>query len=101
MSIFIRTVPNVMRHYGCTAEVAQRYIDLRDEGHGTEQAALMAGLADPPEPDRAPVDTLKVSRKAVIKKCVSGRMEHLMAPEWEGRSYAFMKCRWCGKREAV
>lgn len=50
MSIFIRTVHNVMAHFGCTAEDAQRYIDLRDEGRSTFQAAVMAGLADPPEP---------------------------------------------------
>jgi hypothetical protein len=50
MSIFIRTVPNVMRHFNCDAERAQRYIDMRNEGYGMEQAALMAGLSDPPEP---------------------------------------------------
>jgi hypothetical protein len=50
MSVFIRTVPNVMQHYQCSAETAQRYIDLRDEGYSVEQAALMAGLTDPPEP---------------------------------------------------
>ena len=50
MSIFIRTIPNVMAHYGCTAEDAQRFIDFRDEGYSTEQAALMAGLTDPPDP---------------------------------------------------
>jgi hypothetical protein len=45
--IGIRTVPNVMGHFGCTAEDARRYIDLRSEGYCSEQAALMAGLADP------------------------------------------------------
>lgn len=50
MSIFIRTVPNVMQHFECSADDAQRYIDLRDEGYSSEQAALMAGLSDPPEP---------------------------------------------------
>jgi hypothetical protein len=50
MSIFIRTVPNVMRHFGCSADDAQRYMDLREEGYGPEQAAVMAGLADPYEP---------------------------------------------------
>lgn len=49
MSIFVRTVPNVMRHYGCTADDAQRYIDLREEGYSLHQAALMAGLSDPPD----------------------------------------------------
>jgi hypothetical protein len=49
MGIFIRTVPNVMQHFGCSQETAQRYCDLRAEGHGTEQAQLMAGLSDPPE----------------------------------------------------
>lgn len=50
MSIFIRTVPNVRAHFNCDAESARRYIDLRDEGYSMEQAALMAGLADPPAP---------------------------------------------------
>jgi hypothetical protein len=49
MSIFIRTIPNVMGHYGCSAESAQRFIELRNEGYGTHQAALLAGIADPPE----------------------------------------------------
>lgn len=40
-------------------------------------------------------------RPAKLRKCVGGRTEHQMEPEWEGRSYAFMRCRWCGKREAV
>jgi hypothetical protein len=51
MNIFIRTVPNVMRHFGCSAEDAQRFIDLREEGYGTYSAALMAGLSDPQECD--------------------------------------------------
>jgi len=50
MSIFIRTVPNVMRHFGCSADDAQRYIDLRDEGYPAHQASVMTGLSDPPEP---------------------------------------------------
>lgn len=51
MSIFIRTVPNVMAYYGCTAEAAQRYIDLRNEGYRPQVAALMAGLTNPPDPE--------------------------------------------------
>jgi hypothetical protein len=47
--IIIRTVPNIMQAYGCSAETAQLYKDLRDEGHGIEQAKLMAGLSDPPD----------------------------------------------------
>lgn len=50
MSVFIRTLPNVMKHFGCSAQDAQEYIDLREEGYSTLQAALMAGLSDPPEP---------------------------------------------------
>lgn len=45
----IRTVPNIVQHYGCSQETAQRYIDLRDEGYPQHQALLMAGLSDPPE----------------------------------------------------
>jgi hypothetical protein len=37
----------VMRAYRCTTDVAQRYLDLRDEGYSQYQALLMAGLADP------------------------------------------------------
>lgn len=51
MSIFIRNVPNVMRHFGCSADDAQRYIDLREEGYGNYEARLMAGLSDPPDPE--------------------------------------------------
>lgn len=54
--IFIRTVENVMRHFDCSADDAHRYIDLRDEGYGMEQAALMAGLTDPPEERSKPSD---------------------------------------------
>lgn len=45
----IRNVPNIMKYYGCSSETAQRYIDLREEGHPQHQALLMAGLADPYE----------------------------------------------------
>jgi hypothetical protein len=38
-----------MDHYGCSAETAQRYMDLRDEGYPQYQALLMAGLSDPPQ----------------------------------------------------
>lgn len=43
----IRTVENIMRQYDCDSETAQRYCDLRDEGHPQHAALLMAGLADP------------------------------------------------------
>lgn len=55
--IFIRSVAGVMQHFGCSQDTAQRYCDLRDEGHGTEQAQLMAGLSDPPEPDEPEDDS--------------------------------------------
>lgn len=51
--IMIRTVPNIMDAYACSADSAQRYIDLREEGYSSEQAKLMAGLSDPPDPDDA------------------------------------------------
>jgi len=44
----IRTVPNLMERYGCSAEDAQRYMDLREEGYQQHEALLMAGLSDPP-----------------------------------------------------
>lgn len=46
-TFYVRTVPSVMQHFGCTAEAAQRYIDLRDDGHGVYVAAVLAGIADP------------------------------------------------------
>lgn len=49
--IFIRTIPNVMKHYGCERERAIWYIELRDEGYSPTQAALIAGISDPPDPD--------------------------------------------------
>jgi hypothetical protein len=42
-------LPKVMQRFGCSADSAQRFIDLRDEGYPAHQAALMAGLTDPPE----------------------------------------------------
>lgn len=53
--IITRTVPNVMQAYGCSAETAQRYTDLRDEGYSMEQARLMAGLGDPPDDERTTI----------------------------------------------
>ena len=47
--IITRTVPNVMQAYGCSAETAQRYVDLRDEGYSMAQAQLISGLCDPQE----------------------------------------------------
>lgn len=41
-----------MLQYNCSAADAQRFIDLRDEGHSITQAALMAGLTDPADPDK-------------------------------------------------
>lgn len=46
----------IMDQYQCTAEDAQRFIDLRDEGYSISQAELMAGIADPPDPDMYPPD---------------------------------------------
>lgn len=45
--IIPRTVPAIMDYYKCSAETAQLYIDLREEGYGQTQALLLAGLADP------------------------------------------------------
>jgi len=36
----------VVMTYECDVEDAQRFIDLRDEGHSTHAAAVMAGLRD-------------------------------------------------------
>lgn len=39
----------IMNTYNCSAEDAQRFIDLREDGHSTYEASVMAGLADPHE----------------------------------------------------
>lgn len=44
-----RTVENIMEHFECDEETAQRYIDLRDEGHQRYQAMVLSGLCDPDE----------------------------------------------------
>lgn len=49
--IVIRTPRSIMRVYECDYDTAERYCDLRDEGHSVFQARIMAGLADPPEGD--------------------------------------------------
>ncbi|MEX3556322.1 MAG: hypothetical protein VB131_07150 [Burkholderia gladioli] len=32
-------------------------------------------------------------------ECVGGRTQHVMEPEWQGRSFEYMRCRFCGHRE--
>ena len=54
MGIIVRGFGGIMQAYGCTAEDAQRYLDLRDEGYTRHEALLMAGLIDPPEPPEPP-----------------------------------------------
>ena len=39
--------------------------------------------------------------QTVPGECIGGRAEHTMEPEWRGRSFDHMRCRWCGKREPV
>lgn len=77
--IFIRSIPNVMQHYGCTAEDARRYSDLRDEGYAPEQAAVMAGLADPPDAlgqNRQMAQTSKEKQEAFrARQAMLGRKE--------------------------
>lgn len=50
----MKRLQRIMAHFGCSQEAAQRFIDLRDEGYSIDQAALMAGLSDPPDPDEQP-----------------------------------------------
>lgn len=40
-------VKRIMEKYECAREDAERFIDLREEGHAVYQAAVLAGLADP------------------------------------------------------
>lgn len=39
----------IMASYGCSQESADYFIELRAEGYSVDQAALMAGISDPPE----------------------------------------------------
>ena len=48
-TVLLTRQERIMAHYGCTAEDAQRFIDLREDGHSTYEASVMAGLADPHE----------------------------------------------------
>lgn len=41
----------VMASYHCDQESAIAFINLREEGHGVYQASVMAGIADPHDPD--------------------------------------------------
>jgi hypothetical protein len=36
-----------MEMYKCDFETAERYCDLRDEGHSVYEAKLLSGLCDP------------------------------------------------------
>lgn len=40
-------IKSIMERYDCSNEDAVRFIDLREEGHTTYEAAVMAGLRDP------------------------------------------------------
>lgn len=45
-----RTLENVMRRYQCGEAAARIYMDYREEGYSVIQAALIAGIVDPPAP---------------------------------------------------
>lgn len=51
--------------------------------------------------ETGPTDLREPSWQLVPGECVGGRMEHTMEPEWRGRGFDNMRCRWCGKREPV
>lgn len=90
MSIFVRTVPNVMQQYGCTADYAQRFIDLRQEGYSTQEAALMAGIADPPEPPEPPTrnDLIQadlMERAACLRAAIRNATESLEGKHQDGK----------------
>ena len=44
-------IRSVASKFNCTLEDAQNYLDLLDEGYTRYEAKLMAGLADPDDPD--------------------------------------------------
>lgn len=45
-----RTPASVAQKYGCSLDAARLFCDLREEGYSRFQAELIAGLADPVEP---------------------------------------------------
>ena len=47
----LERIKRVMQMYHCSREGAERYLDLREEGYTKYQAALMAGIADPYDPE--------------------------------------------------
>ena len=64
----IRTVENIMKQYDCDSETAQRYCDLRDEGHPQYQALVMAGLRDPWEAkDPTPREQVNFAEQYLLK----------------------------------
>ena len=47
----IQRIKRIRDLYGCSQEDAEKYLDLLEEGYSGTEALLMAGLADPPDPD--------------------------------------------------
>lgn len=79
-----------------------------DDSHDGEAATCSAcGAAVTLEWDggvtfeTGPADLREPAWELVPGACVGGRTEHTMEPEWHGRSFDHMRCRWCGKREPV
>ena len=50
----LERIKRVMQMYDCNREDAERYLDLREEGYSKYQAAVMAGLSDPHDPEEEP-----------------------------------------------
>lgn len=44
-------IERVMLQFNCSVDDARIYLEHRDEGYSAYQAKIMAGLADPPDPD--------------------------------------------------
>ncbi|UAN04421.1 hypothetical protein [Achromobacter mucicolens] len=47
----LERIKRVMQMYRSSREDAARYLDLREEGYSTYQAAVMAGISDPHDPE--------------------------------------------------
>lgn len=51
------------------------------------------------QPQGGATDLGQISKKKTKNnECPSGRPEHTWEPEWKGRGYDYLKCRFCGKR---
>jgi hypothetical protein len=52
-------------------------------------------------PDPAMIEAAQKRQRRECPRTGTLDGKHVWEPDWQGRSYSHMRCRWCGKREAV